>query len=148
MILQVNFESTVLHGMGTGQSTSASKLDLLDAGCFLVHLCKPSLKVPRMKQILQSYRTGEVSVADIPAPGLEPGAVLILTARSLISVGTERQVLELAKRSLAGKARARPDLVQKGLDRLSPDGLLATRRNILNKLQQPIPLGDNCAGSG
>src|SRR2546426_5012782 len=79
-----------------------------------------------MRQVLQTYRTGQLSVADVPAPGLEPGSLLVLTKRSLISVGTERQVMDLAKRSLVGKARARPDLVKKVLERLSRDGLLAT----------------------
>src|SRR5476649_2453125 len=99
-----------------------------------------------MKQVLQSYRTGDLSLADVPAPGLEPGAVLVRTTRSLISVGTERQVMDLAKRSLIGKARARPDLVKKVLGRLSRDGLLATGKTVFNKLDQPIPLGYSCAG--
>jgi predicted dehydrogenase len=54
--------------------------------------------------------------------------------------------MELAKRSLAGKARARPDLVRKVLGRLSRDGLLATGKSVLNKLDQPIPLGYSCTG--
>src|SRR2546426_10551551 len=99
-----------------------------------------------MRQVLQTYRTGQLSVADVPAPGLEPGSVLVLTTRSLISVGTERQVMDLAKRSLVGKARARPDLVKKVLERLSRDGLLATGRAVLNRLDQPVPLGYSCAG--
>src|SRR5438105_14236946 len=99
-----------------------------------------------MRQVLQTYRTGQLSVADVPAPGLEPGAVLVGTTRSLISVGTERKVMDLAKRSLVGKARARPDLVRKVLDRLARDGLLATGKAVLNKLDQPIPLGYSCVG--
>src|SRR5438445_571201 len=93
-----------------------------------------------MRQVLQTYRTGQLSVADVPAPGLEPGSVLVLTTRSLISVGTERQVMDLAKRSLVGKARARPDLVKKVLERLSRDGLLATGRAVLSRLDQPVRL--------
>src|SRR5207248_4438924 len=99
-----------------------------------------------MKQVLQSYRTGELLLADVPAPGVEPGSVLVRTTRSLISVGTERQVMDLAKRSLVGKARARPDLVKKVLGRLSRDGLLATGKAVLSKLDQPIPLGYSCVG--
>ena len=99
-----------------------------------------------MRQVLQTYRTGQLSVADVPAPGLESGSVLVLTTRSLISVGTERQVMDLAKRSLVGKARARPDLVKKVLERLSRDGLLATGRAVLSRLDQPVPLGYSCSG--
>src|SRR4051812_3927354 len=100
-----------------------------------------------MKQVLQSYRTGELSLADVPAPGVEPGSILVLTTRSLISVGTERQATELAKRSLVGKARARPDLVKKAIGRLSRDGLIATGKAVFNKLDQPIPLGYSCVGT-
>src|SRR5438067_3009867 len=99
-----------------------------------------------MRQVLQSYRTGDLVVADVPAPGVEPGSVLVLTSRSLISVGTERQVINLAKQSLVGKARARPDAVKKVLERLSRDGLIATGKAVLNKLDQPIPLGYSCVG--
>src|SRR5437899_7641941 len=99
-----------------------------------------------MRQVLQTYRTGQLSVADVPAPGLEPGSVLVLTTRSLISVGTERQVMDLAKRSLIGKVRARPDLVKKILGRLSRDGVLTTGRAMINKLDQPVPLGYSCVG--
>ena len=99
-----------------------------------------------MKQVLQSYRTGELTVADVPAPGLEPGCLLVLTAASLVSAGTDRGTLELAQKSLLGKARERPDLVRKVLDRLARDGLLATGKAVLGKLDQPIPLGYSCAG--
>src|SRR5256885_7927097 len=99
-----------------------------------------------MRQVLQSYRTGDLVVADVPAHGVEPGSVLVLTSRSLISVGTERQVMNLAKQSLVGKARARPDAVKKVMERLSRDGLIATGKAVLNKLDQPIPLGYSCVG--
>src|SRR5207237_10588226 len=39
-----------------------------------------------------------------------------------------------------------PDLVKKVLERLSRDGLLATGRAVLNRLDQPVPLGYSCAG--
>jgi predicted dehydrogenase/NADPH:quinone reductase-like Zn-dependent oxidoreductase len=99
-----------------------------------------------MRQVLQSYRTGDLSLTDVPAPGLEPGSLLVLTTRSLISVGTERQAMDLAKRSLVGKARARPDLVKKVMGRLSRDGLVATGKAVFNKLDQPIPLGYSAVG--
>ena len=62
-----------------------------------------------MKQVIQSYRTGELKVADVPAPGIEPGSVLVATSASLVSIGTEKMVMDLAKKSLLGKARDRPD---------------------------------------
>jgi len=65
-----------------------------------------------MRQVLQSYRTGEVKVSEVPAPALRRGAVLVANRFSLISAGTERMKVETGKMSLLGKARARPDLVK------------------------------------
>ena len=65
-----------------------------------------------MKQLLQSYRTGDLQMADVPLPAAKAGTLLLRTATSLVSVGTEKYMLELAKKSLLGKALARPDLVR------------------------------------
>ena len=99
-----------------------------------------------MKQVLQSYRTGDLTVADVPAPGLEPGCVLVLTRASLVSAGTERATVELAKKPLWQKARERPDLVKKVLDRVKRDGVFAAGKAALQKLDSPLPLGYSCAG--
>ena len=99
-----------------------------------------------MKQVIQSYRTGVLKVADVPAPGVEPGAVLVATAASLVSYGTEKMVMDLAKKSLIGKARDRPDLVKKAIQRIGRDGIAATVSAVRSKLEQPIPLGYSSAG--
>ena len=100
-----------------------------------------------MKQVIQSYRTGVLKVADVPAPGVEPGAVLVATAASLVSYGTEKMVMDLAKKSLIGKARDRPDLVRKTIQRIGRDGLAATVSAVRSKLDQPIPLGYSSVGT-
>ncbi|MHB8420471.1 MAG: bi-domain-containing oxidoreductase [Myxococcales bacterium] len=100
-----------------------------------------------MKQLLHSYRTGELSLADVPAPAAEPGSLLVRTAASLVSAGTEKMVLELGKRSLVGKAQDRPDLVQKVVDKVQRDGVIATARTVWAKLDEPMPLGYSCAGT-
>src|SRR5205814_3799002 len=74
------------------------------------------------------------------------GCLLVLTAASLVSVGTERMTMDLAKKSLLGKARQRPDLVAKVLARVARDGVVATGKAVLQKLDAPIPLGYSCAG--
>lgn len=99
-----------------------------------------------MKQVVQSFKSGELTVADVPAPGLEPGALLVLTGASLVSAGTERMAMELAKKSLVGKARARPDLVKKVLDKVARDGLFAAGKAAFARLDAPQPLGYACAG--
>jgi predicted dehydrogenase/threonine dehydrogenase-like Zn-dependent dehydrogenase len=99
-----------------------------------------------MKQVVQSYRTGELRVADVPAPGVEPGCILVRTAVSLVSTGTERVAMQLANKSIVGKARQRPDLVKKVLERVVRDGLLATGRAVFARLDEPLPLGYSCVG--
>lgn len=99
-----------------------------------------------MKQVLQSFRTGRLKLADVPAPQVTAGHILVATRASLISAGTERMVMELAQKSLLGKARARPDLVRKTLDKAKRDGLAATFRAVMARLDEPLPLGYSAAG--
>lgn len=42
-----------------------------------------------MKQVQQNYRTGELKLADVPAPRAGEGSLLIATRVSLISSGIE-----------------------------------------------------------
>ncbi len=65
-----------------------------------------------MKQVVQNIRKGRTEIVEIPSPTPPPGAVLVRTTASVVSVGTERMVVEFAGRSLLGKARSRPDLVR------------------------------------
>jgi predicted dehydrogenase/threonine dehydrogenase-like Zn-dependent dehydrogenase len=99
-----------------------------------------------VKQIRQNYRSGELTVAEVPAPRAGSGAVLVGTRVSLISSGTERQTIELAKASLAGKAMARPDLVRRVVRNIRRDGLAPTLDKVFAKLDTPIPLGYSIAG--
>ena len=70
-----------------------------------------------MKQLLQSASTGETVVVDLPAPLLVPGSVLVRNHASLVSAGTERTSVAFSRKSLLEKARARPDLVRKVVDK-------------------------------
>jgi predicted dehydrogenase/threonine dehydrogenase-like Zn-dependent dehydrogenase len=99
-----------------------------------------------MKQVVQSYRTGELRVAEVPAPRCVDGGVLVATRVSLISAGTEKQLMDLAKASLAGKAVARPDLVRRVVRNIRRDGVRPTLEKVLAKLDTPIPLGYSIAG--
>ncbi|HLF88883.1 MAG TPA: zinc-binding alcohol dehydrogenase, partial [Anaerolineales bacterium] len=100
-----------------------------------------------MKQVLQSLRTGETTVADVPIPTPKPGTALVHTAVSLVSAGTERMVVDFAQKSLVGKARSRPDLVRQVLDKVRREGLLTTLDATFNRLGQPMPLGYSSAGT-
>ncbi len=94
-----------------------------------------------MKQILQSFKTGKTELADIPAPQVQKGQVLIKTTRSLVSLGTERMLVEFGKSNLIQKARQQPDKVKMVLDKIKAEGLMPTLETVFNKLEQPLPLG-------
>ena len=99
-----------------------------------------------MKQVQQNYRSGELNVAETPAPALGAGELLVATRVSLISSGTERQLMQLAKSSLVGKAAARPDLVRRVLVNVKKEGLRPTFDKVFAKLDTPIPLGYSLVG--
>lgn len=99
-----------------------------------------------MKQIEQNYRSGKLAVEEVPAPMMLPGTLLVQTSASLISSGTERQLVSLAKASLAGKAMARPDLVRKVLRNVGREGLWQTLTKVSAKLDTPIAMGYSLAG--
>jgi polar amino acid transport system substrate-binding protein len=99
-----------------------------------------------MKAILQNFKTGDMTVADVPPPTVSAGCVLVRTAASLVSVGTERSIIELAKMNPVQKARARPDLVRKIITKVGQEGLLSAAQSVLNRLSTPLPLGYSSAG--
>ena len=94
-----------------------------------------------MKQIIQSFKTGETILEDIPAPQVKRGAVLIETTKSLVSLGTERMLVEFGKSNLISKAKQQPDKVKQVLDKIKTDGLMPTIETVFNKLGEPLPLG-------
>ena len=94
-----------------------------------------------MRQILQSLRSGATIVAEIPAPQVRAGHLLIATARTLVSSGTERMLVEFGRAGLIEKARRQPDKVRMVLDKIRTDGLAATVQTVRSKLEQPLALG-------
>lgn len=99
-----------------------------------------------MKAVVQTYRSGKLSLLQSPAPELRPGGVLVATRCSVLSAGTERAKVELAKKSLLGKAKARPEAVRQVLRSLRQSGLRETLQKVNAKLDQYSPLGYSSAG--
>lgn len=100
-----------------------------------------------MKQVVQPTGGGPVKVVDVPRPTIGATDVLVRTAASLISAGTERAVTQQAQLSLLQKARARPDLVRQVLSRARAEGLGKTARDVRQKLDVDIALGYSAAGT-
>lgn len=94
-----------------------------------------------MKQIIQDIKNGNTVLEEIPVPQVRSGCVLIKTTRTLVSLGTERMLVEFGKANLVDKARQQPDKVKQTLDKLRTDGIMPTLEAVFNKLGQPLPLG-------
>jgi hypothetical protein len=94
-----------------------------------------------MRQLIQNVSTGEISVDDVPAPARGRSSLLVSTRYSLISAGTERAALDLGRASLASKARARPDLVQKVVESARTEGFSTTYAKVRGRLGEPNALG-------
>ena len=94
-----------------------------------------------MKQILQSLKTGETEVANVPLPNASHGCLLVKTSNTLVSAGTERMLVDFGKAGWIEKARQQPDKVKMVLDKIKTNGLKPTLDAVFNKLDQPLPVG-------
>ncbi len=99
-----------------------------------------------MKQLIQNLKTGETILEEVPTPAVGRGKVLIRTAASLVSLGTEKMLVSFGQANLLQKARSQPEKVRQVLDKVSTDGLQPTIEAVLRKLDTPLPLGYSQAG--
>lgn len=99
-----------------------------------------------MKQLIQSFKTGELGLFDVPAPICGKNGALIQTTVSLVSAGTEKMLVDFAKKSILAKAKDRPDLVKQVVDKMKKEGIQNTLEKVFTKLDSPIPLGYSLAG--
>ena len=99
-----------------------------------------------MRQIIQNMKTGETILTEVPVPQIRAGKILIRTQRSLVSLGTERMLVNFGRANMLQKARQQPDKVKMVLDKIKTDGLTPTMEAVFNKLDQPLPLGYSNVG--
>lgn len=99
-----------------------------------------------MKQIAQSLSSGAIEVAEVPVPRISPTEVLVATRASVISPGTETAMTSLGEATLIQKARQRPDLVRKVVDKARRDGLSETLAVVRSRLSGYMPLGYSDCG--
>ncbi|HEV2125521.1 MAG TPA: bi-domain-containing oxidoreductase [Chloroflexota bacterium] len=99
-----------------------------------------------MKQVVQPVAGGPVRVIDVPRPVIGATEVLVQTAASIVSAGTERAVTALAQSSLLAKARARPDLVRQVIKKARTEGVSQAARAVKARLDDDVPLGYSAAG--
>lgn len=100
-----------------------------------------------MKQLIQNFKTGKLYVDEVPLPSISDGMVLVENKFSLISSGTEKGTVKVAKANLLGKAKQRPDLVAQVLQNIKKEGLSATLNKVRTKLDSLKALGYSTAGT-
>ncbi|MEQ9607604.1 MAG: bi-domain-containing oxidoreductase [Kiloniellaceae bacterium] len=98
-----------------------------------------------MKQVL--LKQGGVTVQDVPAPQAAPGAVLVRTAVSCVSVGTEMSGVKASNLPLWKRALERPDQVRRVAQMFASEGLARTRDAVRQRLAQASPIGYSLAGT-
>ena len=94
-----------------------------------------------MNQIIQNLNDGKTSLAEVPVPLCNSRSVLIQTSHTLVSLGTEKMLVDFGKGSFLQKAKQQPDKVKEVIAKVKTDGLSPTIAAVKNKLEQPIPLG-------
>ncbi len=99
-----------------------------------------------MRQVIQDLKTGALRLEDVPPPALQRGGILVRTAASLISAGTERATVLTARQGLIGRAISRPDLVRQVVEHLKRQGLKAAIQKVRTRLNTPKPMGYSSAG--
>lgn len=100
-----------------------------------------------MKQLIQSYKSGEIQLVEVPDSILRPNGILLNTVNSLVSVGTEKLMISLAKKGYIGKALARPDLVKQVINKVKVDGLLDAYKAVMSRLDTPVTMGYSSSGT-
>jgi predicted dehydrogenase/threonine dehydrogenase-like Zn-dependent dehydrogenase len=99
-----------------------------------------------VKQVTQRLRNGRIEIVEVPVPHLTETGVLVDVRASLLSAGTERSKIEGGRKSLIGKARARPEQARAVLDSMCHAGIAETVRAVRVRLDQPSALGYSAAG--
>jgi len=100
-----------------------------------------------MKQIFQNFRFGELQILEVPEPSKRKDVLRVQTRASLVSVGTEKNMIDIAKKSIFGKAFSRPDWVKQVVDKVKTEGFTEAWRQSKARLDMPVPLGYSSAGT-
>ncbi len=99
-----------------------------------------------MRQVAKRLKDGSLELVDVPDPAPGPGAVSVRVEASVLSAGTERATLDVARKGLIAKARARPDQARQVLERMRSDGVRSTLDLVRQRLEELGPLGYSAAG--
>jgi predicted dehydrogenase/threonine dehydrogenase-like Zn-dependent dehydrogenase len=96
-----------------------------------------------MKQVLLGKG---ITVSEVPSPPLGSRQILVETAYSFISTGTEIAGVQGSSDGLLKKALERPKRIAQTLEMIRINGLRRTFARIDAKMQETRPLGYSCSG--
>jgi predicted dehydrogenase/threonine dehydrogenase-like Zn-dependent dehydrogenase len=99
-----------------------------------------------VKILAQSLRSGAIEFVEAPIPAPEPASLVVASRASLVSIGTERMLLEFGRASWVGKALSQPERMQRVLEKVATDGLGAALESVRSRLDQPLTPGYCNAG--
>src|ERR1035441_2486933 len=99
-----------------------------------------------MRAVLEDMKSGDISCYEVPAPEVQTGGILVRTAFSAISAGTEKVKVEAGKKSLFAKAMSRPDLVKQVLEYAQSNGVRAAYQKVQARLDTLSTMGYSCSG--
>ena len=98
-----------------------------------------------MKQVL--IKDGAAVVADVPAPQVSPGNVLVRVAHSCVSAGTEMANVQLSAMPLYRRALRQPQHVRRVLQMVKDQGLSYTMNRVRGMLDAGSSTGYSAAGT-
>ena len=99
-----------------------------------------------MRQIARRLKDGSLDLVEVPDPSPGPGEAAVRVEASVLSAGTERATLGIARKSLIAKARARPDQTRQVVERMRREGVRSTVNLVRQRLEELGPLGYSAAG--
>ncbi len=88
-----------------------------------------------------------MELADLPNPVARRGEVLVRTAFSAISTGTEGRTVSDARKGWIAKAKSRRQEVEKVIDTARKQGIADTYRMVMTRLEAMNPLGYSVSGT-
>src|SRR5206468_7639938 len=97
-------------------------------------------------KLVLNYASKSLEYIETPEPVAGARSLLVENLYSAISCGTESMMVGLARKGLLAKARSRPDLVRKVLDKVKTDGIVETYRQSAARLAECVPLGYSSVG--
>ena len=99
-----------------------------------------------MKVLAQNYASGKLAIIEAPLPLPSSSDVIVKTVASAVSIGTEKSMISVAKKTLVGKALERPDWVLQVKNKIKTEGVAEAYRQSKARLDLSVPLGYSAAG--